>query len=305
MNRISLDQIAAFLAVVRLGSVSKAAEMLLLTQPAVTSRVKNLEERLGKGLFDRTTAGLKLTKDGEMFLKYAERFEHLSELVERNIVDPKGIEGFLRIGASETIAQCWLPDFVTRLHQKFPKLEVEINVDISINLRANLLDRQIDLAFLLGPISEYTVDNIELPAFDLAWYVAADKVPPNGDPASFLDMPVMTYARHTRPYRELKAMLFDKVGPHVTLFPSFSLSTCFRMVEAGLGVAALPIALGQPYVAAGMIRQFDPGWIPGPLVFSASFLGEPKSHVLETAARMARDVAHEFACIKINDGKHK
>lgn len=294
MTRINLDQITTFLSVVRLGSIGKAAQMLSLTQPAVTARIRNLEDGMSKVLFDRTSGGLKLTKDGELLLRYAERFEQLSDLVERDVVDPASVEGFLRVGASETITQCWLPDFVSRLHRTFPKLEVEIHVDISVNLRTALLNRQIDLAFLLGPISEYTVDNRDLPPFDLAWYVAADVVPPDDDPASLLQMPIMTYARHTRPYRELKAKLFERVGPGMRLFPSFSLSACQRLVEAGIGVAALPTALGAPGVAAGKIRQFDPGWVPDPLQFTASFLGEPKSQMIETAAQLAAEVAAEF-----------
>jgi DNA-binding transcriptional LysR family regulator len=294
MTRINLDQITAFLSVVRLGGVQKAARMLNLTQPAVTSRIKNLEESVSKVLFDRTSGGLRLTKDGELLLKYAERFEHLTELVERNVVDPEGVEGYLRIGASETITQCWLPDFVTRLHHKFPKLELEIHVDISANLRTSLLDREIDLAFLLGPISEHTVDNVELPGFDLAWYVAADHVPPGAGQASFLEKPVLTYARNTRPYRELKALLLERVGPGVMLFPSFSVSACLRLVEAGIGVAALPKALGRPFVEGGRIKEFDPGWVPSPLIFTASYLGEPKSHIVESAAKMALASATEY-----------
>lgn len=294
MTRLNLDQIRAFLSVVRLGGVKKAAQMLNLTQPAVTSRIQNLEESVSKQLFDRTSSGLRLTKDGELLLKYAEDFERLTELVERNVVDPEGLEGYLRIGASETIAQCWLPDFVTRMHHRFPRLEVEINVDISVNLRKGLIDREIDLAFLLGPVSEYTIDNLDLPEFDLAWYVAYDAEPEAGDPASFLKRPVVTYARNTRPYRELKTMLFERVGPGARMFPSFSLSACFRLVEAGIGVAALPKALGRSYVDEGRIREFDPGWVPSPLHFTASYSGEPKSHMIETAAKIAQNVAVEL-----------
>lgn len=294
MTKINLDQILAFLSVVRLGGVNKAAQALNLTQPAVTSRIKNLEDSISKRLFDRTSGGLRLTKDGELLLNYAERFEQLTDLVEKNVVDPSGIEGFLRIGASETITQCWLPDFVSLLHRKLPRLKVEISVDISVNLRQRLLDREIDLAFLLGPISEYTVDNIELPVFELAWYVAPTAEPPGADPASFLQYPVITYARNTRPYRELKTLLFEKIGPGAVVFPSFSLSACFRLVEAGIGVAALPRLLGKSLVDDGKIREFDPGWVPSPLRFTASYLGDPKSHMIETAAKIADEVAQAF-----------
>lgn len=294
MARINFDQLRTFLSVVRLGGVRKASLGLNLTQPAVTARIKNLEEALACELFDRSTSGMSLTKRGERLLTYAEQFERLSEMVEKEVIDPEGIEGHLRLGVSETIAQCWLPEFISRLHGRYPRLDIEFNVDISMNLRAGLLNREVDLAILLGPISEFSVDNIELPGFDLAWYIAAD-AEPAADPADYFAQPVLTYARNTRPYRELKELLFANAGPGVSLFPSSSLSACFRLVEAKLGVAALPRALGEEYVKAGKIREFDPGWLPSPLRFSASFIAEPKSHMVETAARIAQEVALDYA----------
>lgn len=290
MSRINIEQLKTFLAVVRLGGVHKAAGGLNLTQPAVTARIKTLEKALGCDLFDRTSSGMRLTKRGELLVAHAEKFEYLSELIEKEVVDPAGIDGRLRLGVSETIAQCWLPDLVTRLHQIYPKLEIEFNVDISINLRAGIMNREVDLAILLGPISDYSVNNIALPGFDLAWYAAAS-APSAVSGADHLSRPVLTYARHTRPYRELKEMLFERVGPNVSLFPSSSLSACFRLVEANLGVAVLPRALGRDYVAAGKIKEFDPGWVPSPLQFTASYLGEPKSHLVEHAANAALEVA--------------
>ena len=139
MSRLNLDQLRTFLAVVRLGGVRKAATGLNLTQPAVTARIRNLETALACELFDRTSGAMKLTKRGELLLTHAEKFEHLSQMVEKDVIDPDGIEGHLRLGVSETIAQCWLPDLIARLHHLFPKLEIEFNVDISINLRAGLL----------------------------------------------------------------------------------------------------------------------------------------------------------------------
>lgn len=292
MTQFSIAQLQTFLAVVRHGGVRKAASGLNLTQPAVTARIKNLEDTLGCPLFERRAAGMRLTKRGELLLAHAEKFEHLAQMVERDVIDPKGVEGRLRLGVSETIAQCWLPDLVSRLHTRHPRLEIEFNVDISVNLRAGLIDRDIDLAILLGPVSEHKVNNIDLPGFDLAWYRAATRDGPGG--AEDLKRPVLTYARNTRPYRELKELLFERVGPDVPMFPSTSLSACFRLVEADLGVAVLPRAIGREHVRAGRIAEFDPGWVPSPLHFTASFLGEPKSHLIETAAQTALEVAVAF-----------
>lgn len=292
MTNVNIDQLKTFLAVIRFGGVRKAASALNLTQPAVTARIKNLEQALGCELYERTSRGIRLTKRGELLLGHAEKFEHLVELVERDVVDPTGVDGRLRLGVSETIAQCWLPELVAKLHENHRRLEIEIDVDISPNLRASLLNREIDLAILLGPISEQTVNNVALPGFELAWYTSASGqvLPKDTD---YLSRPVLTYARNTRPYRELKEMLFERVGPDISLFPSTSLSACFRLVAADLGVAALPRALGLEHVEAGRIREFDPGWIPSPLNFTASYLGVPKSHIVEIAAETALSIAHE------------
>lgn len=294
MPQLKLEQLRTFLAVVRVGSINRAADVLHLTQPAVTSRIKSLEETLGTELFERTGSGVRLTKQGDLLVGYAEQFRQLAELVEENVMDPGEVDGFLRLGVSETIAQSWLAEFVSDLHRLYPKVKIEISVDISAHLREGLLTRELDLVILLGPISDFTVDNVELPAFDLAWYRSGAAGTAREAAVDFTKTPVITYAKGTRPFRELKSELFGRFGPHVVLFPSSSLESCFRLVEAGIGVAALPKALGQRLADDGRVQEFDPGWLPNPLKFTASYLGEPKSHMLETAAHLARDVAQRI-----------
>ncbi len=293
MPQLKLEQLKTFLTAVRVGSINRAADALHLTQPAVTSRIKSLEETLGTELFERTGSGVRLTKQGDLLVEYAEQFQQLAELVEKNVMDPKEVDGFLRLGVSETIAQSWLAEFVSELHRLYPKVKIEISVDISAHLRECLLTRELDLVILLGPISDYTVDNVELPAFDLAWYRSTAKGKGDEESVDFRKTPVITYAKSTRPFRELKSELFERFGPDVSIFPSSSLASCFQLVEAGIGVAALPKAMGQRLVDDGRIQEFNPGWLPNPLRFTVSFLGEPKSHMLETAAHLARDIAHK------------
>jgi len=294
MNRFTFDQINAFLHVVRLGGFARAADALSLTQPAITARIKALEHSLGAEVFARESSGPRLTQKGNRLLPYAEALERLHGLVERDVMAADAIEGRLRLGVSETIAQCWLPQFIGRLHHVFPRIEIEFHVDISLNLRAALLRRAYDLVVLLGPVSDYEVENADLPGFDLDWYASA-QMPDTDDIAAYFERPVLTYARQTRPYREIRALLTEKIGPGVALFPSSSLSTCFRLVEADLGIAALPRALGQAYVARGTVRRFNPGWVPPPLRFTASHFSEPARPLIQTAATLAQDVARTYA----------
>lgn len=292
MSRFKLDQLQTLVAVSRYESVSKAADALNLTQPAVTTRIKGLEDALGMQIFERNSKGMRLTKRGGMLLQFAEQFQHLSDLLEERVVDPKSVDQLLRLGVSETIAQSWLPDFIGALRLAYPNLKIEISVDISVSLREQLIGREIDLAILLGPISDFTVDSVVLPSVPLAWYrsTAGD----TSQPVDLSQIPIASYAKNTRPYRELKLEMFERFGPDISLFPSSSLSSCFRMVEAGLCVGALPVSLASEPVNAGRLERFDPGWTPQPLQFSASFLGEPRNHLLEAAAGIAKSVA-EFS----------
>ncbi len=293
MVRFTLDQLQAFLSVVRLGGVNKAAIAMNLTQPAVTTRIRNLEQSIGAPLFERGPGGMRLTKRGELLVNYAEAHDRLARKIQRDVMDPAGIEGRLRLGVSETIAQSWLPALITRLHETYPRLEIEFNVDVSVVLRGSLLAREIDLAILLGPVSDFSVDNVELPGFALQWYAAGNaQIPEN--PMDYLSKPVLSYARNTRPYRELKAELLKRYGEGVAIFPSSSLSACFRLVASDLGVSALPEALAREWVETGKLRAFDPGWRPAPLNFTASYLGEGRRHIEEKAAQIAREVAMRF-----------
>lgn len=279
--------------VVRFGGVRRASEHMHLSQPAVTARIQNLEECLSAKLFDRVGGCMTLTKRGEALMKYAEQYLQLGELIQRDIVDPAGIDLHLRIGVSETIVQSWLPEFVSKLRGEFPNLAIDIAVDISSNLREGLLNRSFDLTILLGPVSEFTVDNVDLPDVPLRWYCAKN-AELSDDPAEiFHSNPVVTYARNTRPYRELKSELFNRYGPGISLFPSSSLSAGFRMVASGLGVAALPETLAEAELKADQVREFNPGWQPDALRFTASYLGDPQSFLVEKAAKIARDVAFD------------
>ena len=293
MVRYKLDQLQAFLTVVRLGGVNRAASAMNLTQPAVTTRIRNLEQSIGAPLFERGAGGMRLTRRGELLVSYAEAHDRLARNIQRDVMDPEGVEGRLRLGVSETIAQSWLPAVITRLHETYPRLEIEFNVDVSVVLRAALIAREIDLAILLGPVSDFSVDNVELPGFALQWYAAADAQVPDSPP-DYLRKPILSYARNTRPYRELKAELLKRYGEGIAIFPSSSLSACFRLVASDLGVSALPEALAREWVEAGKLLPFDPGWRPAPLNFTASYLAEGRRHIEEQAAAIAREVAIEF-----------
>jgi DNA-binding transcriptional LysR family regulator len=286
---MTFDQIRTFLWVARLGGFRKAAQRLHLSQPAVSTRISNLEHELKVQLFERGPGELILTKHGTLLLSYAEQMLFVEEEIKQRVANPSEAEGLFRIGASDTIAQAWLPEFLTAFSAQFPRVSVDLTVDISVNLRSALLERRLDLALLMGPVSEFTVENVDLPAFDLHWYRSATN--PQTDLAV---IPVISYSSKTRPYRELMSELSRRVGPQLRVYASASLSASLKMIAAGIAVGPYPRTLATEFLAAGKIIEFDPGFRPKPLAFTASYLSEPRSFLVENSAEIARDVAQEW-----------
>ncbi|WP_420332934.1 LysR family transcriptional regulator [Roseibium sp.] len=286
---MTFEQLKTFLSVARMGGVRRAAEQLNVSQPAVSTRISGLETYLGTELFSRVSTGVVLTRQGVLLRNHAEQIMEIMERIKGEVMADDSVSSLLRLGVAETVAQTWLPDFIRELHSRFPRLKIEVSVDISVNLREMLLDRSLDLTMLMGPVSEYSVDNLDLPPFELSWYRPIDLRDPD-----LSTTPVITYNRNSRPHRELTQELRDRYGSSAQIFPTNSLSTGFEMVASGIGVGILPRVLGRRLVEEKRITTFDPGWQATPLRFTATFIGEPRNELIERAARIAQDVARDF-----------
>lgn len=286
---MNFDQLKTFLWVARLGGVRRAAREMNLSQPAVSSRIAALEDHLGVRLFDRQKNGLVLTKEGILLRSHAEQIERSVSHIRAELTPSKEVKGTLRIGVAETIAQSWLSEFLSALRKRYPKLIVELSVDVSIHLRDQLLSHNMDLVFLMGPLSEGNVENILFPPFRLGWYCH-----PEMEDHNLINVPIISFSRLSRPYQELISELMQRYQEIGQVFPSSSLSTSFEMVASGIGVGALPIQLAKRYVENNRLRAFDPGWTPEDLVFTASYLNDPKDHIASEAASLAFSVATEY-----------
>lgn len=286
---MTFEQLRTFLWVARLGGFRKAADRLHLSQPAISTRISNLEQELRVPLFERGPGELVLTKHGTLLLSYAEQMLFVEEEIKQRVANPSETEGLFRVGASETIAQAWLPEFLKAFSEQFPRVNVDLTVDISLDLRMALLERKLDLALLMGPVSEFSVENVALPSFDLHWYRSA------ANPQTDLsEIPVISYSNKTRPYRELMSELSRRIGPKLRIYSSASLSASLKMIAAGIAVGPYPRALANDYLEAGQIVEFDPGFRPQPLAFTASYLSEPRSFLVENSAEIASEVARKW-----------
>ncbi len=299
---LNLRQLETFLWVATLGSFRKTAERLCTTQPAISARIANLEDSLGVKLFVRDTGSIRLTAKGQELLPYAEKVLRTTEAFREKAGETSHLTGVLRLGVSETIVHTLLPTYLARLHETYPDIDVDITVDVTVNLRKELISRSLDLAFLMGPVSEYSIENLELAAFPLAW-IASSKL---GIPAKkkitldqLVQFPLLTYARNTRPYTELSKHLREHSDEPARIFPSSSLAACKRMVVDGIGIGTLPIRMIEDELSKNVLTEIAYGWKPMDLEFTASFASEPYNPIAEKAAALACEVAGWYSASEV------
>lgn len=284
---ITINQLDAFIWIVRLGSVSAAAIRLNLTQPAVSARLSNLEETLQVELFHRKRPGLHLTKEGALLLEHAEKIETQLRCLRAEITPQEKRTRLLRLGAVETIAEKWLAAFIARLQAEYPALRLDLRIDLSRDLESQLQDREIDLALMMGPLVDPEVENVPLPSVSTSWFCARD-----WDPARTPFAPIITFNSASRPFHDVRKHLLAQNDPR-PIFPTASLSAGFEMIACGVGVEILPKLLTSEVLEARNLMEFDGGPLPPGPRFTASYLASPADPEMEAIVALAVEVARE------------
>ena len=151
MERFSnLNSILAFVTVAREGSVSRAAEVLNLTQPAISHQIKRLSEETGITLFKRTPHGLDLTPDGLAILPKAEQvLTSMAEFRRSASAQCGRVSGKLKIGTIVDPEFIRLGRLLSRLGAAHPNISTELIHGVSGEIREKLMRQQIDAGFYL------------------------------------------------------------------------------------------------------------------------------------------------------------
>lgn len=145
-------RLQVFHAVARQLSFTKAAEVLFMTQPAVTFQIKQLEEHFNTRLFDRGHGRISLTPAGELVLSYAEKILGLSNEMDVRLSEITGeIGGALLVGASTTIADFLLPRILGEFRSKYPNVQPRLIVANSESIETRVTEHAIDIGFIESP----------------------------------------------------------------------------------------------------------------------------------------------------------
>jgi DNA-binding transcriptional LysR family regulator len=149
-----LRTLQCFATVVREGNVTRAAEKLHLSQPAVTQQLKNLSARSGLTLFTRTAKGLQLTPDGELLAHKAEQVLSVLEEFRQSARDLAGqVRGSLRIGTILDPDFIRLGAFFNTLVRRTPAIRAELTHGMSGDVPERILRDELDAGFYLGDVN--------------------------------------------------------------------------------------------------------------------------------------------------------
>lgn len=142
-------------------SVSKSAEELCISQPAVSWQIKNLENQIGCTLFTRTKKGVTLTKEGEILFEYVKKGIEAFINGENTLTNYKNLDvGTIRIGASTTVCRYCVMPYLEKFHKLYPNIDIQIVNTLTENLLSDLHNGNLDLLVLNMPMKEYKDLNI-------------------------------------------------------------------------------------------------------------------------------------------------
>lgn len=124
---MNLDLYKSFYFIAKYGSISKAAEHLYITQPAVSRAIRQLEDELGCTLFSRTPKGVKLTQEGKILFQYIEQAFNFISTAEKKINDVKNLlSGEVRIGVSDTLCKHYLVPYLKLFNTLHPTIKIHV-----------------------------------------------------------------------------------------------------------------------------------------------------------------------------------
>lgn len=162
----TLNQLRVLKAIASEKSFTKAAEILFISQPALSKQLKLLENQLGFLLIDRDNNIISLTEAGKLFLQYSDRILSLCEESCRALNDLKsGDRGNLTIGASQTIGTYLMPRILVLFAQRYPQINLKAHVDSTRVISRSVITRRIDIAVVGGYIPENFKRNLKVERF--------------------------------------------------------------------------------------------------------------------------------------------
>jgi DNA-binding transcriptional LysR family regulator len=232
---LDTDQLRSFLAIVDLGSFTRASERVNKTQSAVSMHIRRLEEQLGCALFVKQGRGAKLTREGEDLIEYARKIIH-AEAGALAALSRKGLRGSVRLGMPDDYAEAFLAEILTRYNHMHPLVEVAATCENSQELAGLIQAGALDVALV--------TDHEGLTGFELireerlAWCASTKFKPQPGEP-----LPIAQGSQACVWRRAMDEALDQSRDKVRAIFVSKNYTAVGAVVRAGLAATVLPIGM--------------------------------------------------------------
>ena len=243
---VNLELYKVFYTVAKCGSLTKAAEELYISQPAVSQAIKQLETQLGGKLFNRTHKGMELSETGgKQIFKTVEQALKLFEEAEHKYTELKdSATGVVRICASDTVSTHFLLPVIKEYHEKYPEVNLILQNGTSSETIESLKNKKGDIGFVNLPIDDTDVNISSTIMYLHDTFVASEKFSElQGevvDLKRLQDYPLLMLELSTAT-RQAIVRFAHSQGIH--LHPEIELASLELMTELaknGIGIACIP-----------------------------------------------------------------
>lgn len=258
---MNLTQLHTFCRVAETQNFTRAAEMLGMTQPAVTQQVRALEDELGQALFDRVGRSVQLTQAGELLFEYARRITGLVDECRSALLDLQGSgRGRLRLASGLTLSMFMLPALLRRYRADHPGVDITISTGSTRQVLHVLLAGEADLAVVTAPEPDDRLTFAHLfddemvllvhPGHPFCQRRAVRPHDLRGEPLIFFEQ-----GSSYRAYLE-EFFRREQVTPRIRMDLD-SIEAMKRMAEIGLGVTIVPRLSVRAEIERGTLVPID------------------------------------------------
>lgn len=256
----NLEYYKVFYYVAKMQSITLAADKLMISQPAVSQAMKQLEKALDVKLFVRFARGVKLTPEGEILFSYVQRGYEQIEMGEQVLNRLKNLEsGEIRIGASDMTLEFYLLPYLDKFHQEYPNIKVRVTNGPTPETLEYLKEGKIDFGVVTQPF-EADKQITSVPVRDLEdVFVAARRYTHLKNHmiefSALSQYPIISLERNTSTRKYVDHILQEN---DVILNPEFELATSDMIVQfalRNLGIGCVVRDFAAPYIESGKLFE--------------------------------------------------
>ena len=260
---VNLELYRVFYTVAKLGSSTRAAEELFISQPAVSQAIKQLENQLGTALFNRTHMGMELSlQGGKLIFAQVEEALKLLDDAESKLLELKTTAtGTIRIGATDAIFSYVLADKIVKYNEKYPAVKIELLTGTTPETLEQLKENKCDVAFVNLPIEDKDV-NFTGTVYHLSdVFVAGEKFAHlKGKKVNLADLqqyPMLMIESNTVARRAL-ASYTQTLG--IQLHPDIEVENwdlMLKFASCGMGIGCVPREYAKAMLDGGGLFEVD------------------------------------------------